>query len=130
MPKPRKANRQVEHDRLKADILCYLGARSDVLVENTPTGRYIQPNGGWITIGAPGRPDIRGVWRILIARSPTTRYAGLAFAVEVKTGGGDLEAHQRRWRNRFQDLGGLYVLARSLDDVQSVFGSNDPWSND
>jgi hypothetical protein len=118
---------QAAHDALKNNILVWLGQWPDILVENNPTGRFQHLyRKAVITVGAPGRPDITGVWSVPIDTSLGKRYFALAFAVEVKTGDGRLGPKQRRWRQRFEDLGGHYVLARSLDDVKDAFPEGGP----
>jgi hypothetical protein len=122
---------QAAHDALKRDILIWLGQWPDILVENNPTGRFQHLyRKAVITVGAPGRPDVTGVWSVPIDTSPSARYVGLAFAVEAKTGQGQLGKLQRRWRDRFEALGGHYVLARSVEDVIEAFPPGGPrWMN-
>lgn len=59
-----------------------------------------------------GLPDILGVLRC---------GTGRMFAIEVKTKKGQLEEKQQEWRARLEAAGVVYLLARSLDDVESVF---------
>ena len=125
-------DQQAAHDRLKNDILIALGQRPDILIENNPTGVfrsfYRQAK---IRVGVPGRPDITGTWSVPIDKSPSARYVGLAFAIEVKTGSGRLGPQQRRWRDRFEALGGHYVLARSVEDAVNAFPQGGPaWTTE
>lgn len=115
-----------EHDKLKRDILITLGCRPDVLVENSPTGKFRHIyRKEVIAIGASGRPDITGTRKLPIVTGNGVQYTGQSFAVEVKTGSAKLSTQQKRWRDRFESLGGLYVLARSVEDVQDAFQLED-----
>ena len=112
-------DRQEEHSRLKEKILLDLGGRANVLVENSPNGKWRSLYGNRVvTIGYPGAPDIRG----MVSFSDSGLILAISLAVEVKTGSGRLRKNQRRWRDRFISLGGLYILARRVEDVHSVIG--------
>lgn len=66
-------------------------------------------------VGTPGSPDIMGIL-------PGGRFIG----VECKRplgpkgghGGSVQSADQQRWQNECERVGGLYVLARGIDDVE------------
>lgn len=45
---------------------------------------------------------------------------GQVIAIELKTAKGRLSAGQKIWRDAFQQAGGHWHLARSLDDVQKI----------
>lgn len=67
-------------------------------------------------VGLPGSPDIIGVWH------------GRAIGIECKlplgprggTRGSDQTPEQRMFQDEFERAGGLYVLARSTDDVEKA----------
>jgi Holliday junction resolvase len=64
----------------------------------------------WQGLGStPGVPDIVGICR--------GRFVG----IEVKTAKGKLSEHQEQFRDAIVREGGLYILARSTDDVATVF---------
>lgn len=118
---PTGGDRQAEHTKLKTEILLDLGGRGNVMVENTPNGLFRSVRGSRVVrIGAPGMPDIRGLVHVLQSRH-TPRFA-VALAVEVKTGRGTLRKNQQKWRSRFISCGGLYILARRVEDVHIVIG--------
>ncbi len=91
---------------IKQAILLYLGSRRDTLVWNNPTGSAILPNGAVVRYGCVGSPDIIGV------------IDGRPLGVEVKTATGRQSDAQRAFEARWVACGGLYILARSIDDVQ------------
>ena len=97
-----------EHMRLKNEILLYLSS-SGVFVWNNPTGKFYTHTGAVVSIGIKGAPDILGVCR-----------NGCALAIEVKTGAGRLSQEQVNWRKRFTQSGGIYVLARRVEDVAAL----------
>ena len=53
-----------------------------------------------------GYPDIQGL------------YGGRLFVVEVKTAKQNLSEEQESWRERLTKAGAIYILARSVKDVQ------------
>lgn len=68
-------------------------------------GGYIVKNLG--TLGQRrGRPDMDGCVR------------GRAIFIEAKTGKGELTGDQIKERNRIEIAGGIYIEARSVDDVE------------
>ena len=42
---------------------------------------------------------------------------GRAFAIEVKTARGQQREAQKNWQKAWEKRGGIYVLARSVEDV-------------
>jgi hypothetical protein len=60
-----------------------------------------------IKFGLPGSADIIGVNRF-----------GRFIAIECKREGKNLEPHQERFRDQVVEKGGVFVLARSLDDLE------------
>ncbi len=73
---------------------------------------YVLYCGGYIVknLGAlgqrRGRPDLDACVK------------GRAVFIEVKTGAGELSGDQIRERNRIEIAGGIYIEARSVDDVE------------
>lgn len=112
-------DQHVAHSALVNEILLYLGGREDVLVKRVIVGKFRRIKGDptVYSIGTPGEPDMQGTWLVRGGRMPV----GRSFAIEVKTGKATLSKAQQRWRSRFQNVGGLYILARSLEDVKKVW---------
>lgn len=68
-------------------------------------GGYLVKNLGGIG-QIRGRPDQEGCLK------------GRYLAIEVKTGRGELSIHQEKQRRLIEDAGGIYIEARSFDDVE------------
>ncbi len=66
-------------------------------------------------IGEKGLPDITAM------EPKTGRYVG----IEVKAEGDSLRPDQIKWRNRILRAGGIFIEARSLDDVIDGLGIRD-----
>lgn len=63
-----------------------------------------------IKFGTPGLPDILGI------RAPWGQLLG----IEVKTGRAIQSQAQNSAQRMIEDLGGLYIVARQLDDVEGL----------
>ena len=93
-------------------ILREFGARSDmrlwranVLVAKDPkTGRVVRA-------GVRGQADISGI-----------RAGGQRIEIEVKTPNGRQSKEQRAWQRMIERFDGIYILARSVQDVRRVLG--------
>lgn len=70
-------------------------------------GHYCVKNIGGLGV-RKGRPDFDCCVR------------GRSVFIEVKTGGGVLDSDQRKERARIETAGGLYIEARSVDDVEDA----------
>lgn len=95
---------------LVAEILLRFGAhpnvriwRANVLVAKDARGRVVRA-------GITGQADISGLL------GPT----GRRIEIECKSATGRQSEEQRRWQVMIESLGGLYVLARSTDDVEAA----------
>jgi hypothetical protein len=102
----------VSESDLVASILLTFGARHDlklwranVLVAKDKTGRVLRA-------GVTGQADISGI----LAPS------GRRVEVEVKTATGRQSPDQKRWQTMIEAHGGIYILARSTDDVARGLG--------
>jgi hypothetical protein len=93
---------------LQQEIRLALGQRQDIMMFRINVGKFRPLDGGPRVIqSAPeGTPDLLGV----IA-------PGRAFAIEVKAQRGKQRDVQAAWQVAWEKRGGIYVLARSLDDV-------------
>lgn len=90
------------------EIRLALGQRADIMMFRINVGKFRPIDGGARVIqSAPeGTPDLLGVMA-----------PGRAFAIEVKAPRGTQRAVQIAWQNAWERRGGIYILARSLDDV-------------
>lgn len=82
--------------------------------------KYIELCGGWIANIAgskyqrAGYPDFFGfLWH------PDLKVP-VFFAIEVKTGGGKLTPEQRKIRDEILQCKGIFIEARSIDDVHDI----------
>lgn len=93
---------------LQQEIRLALGQRDDIMLFRINVGKFRPLEGGPRVIqSAPeGTPDLLGVI------SP-----GRAFGIEVKTEKGKQRTAQVAWQNAWEKRGGIYILARSLEDV-------------
>ena len=94
---PRGGNHSTAHSQLVTDCITYVSYR-----------------GAWV-LKIWGNPFMRaGVPDVLVC------LRGRFVAIECKTGKADLEIKQVEERERLVDAGALYILARSLDDLEDA----------
>lgn len=62
----------------------------------------------FIRFGQPGSPDIFCL------------YKGKCYGIEVKNEKGKQSDLQQAWEISFQFAGGIYILARKVEDVESI----------
>lgn len=98
---------QIQHE-----ILAAWGAHPRVRIARVNTGAATI-RGRLVRFGVPGTGDICG----LIA--PTGRLV----MIEVKTATGRLRQAQEVMRRVIEAFGGLYVVARSVEDVDRAFAA-------
>lgn len=95
---------------IRNSILDYLRIRGLVCKRNNSGRVFIKgPTGKTraINVGEAGWPDIEGMTK------PTGRW----FGIEVKTATGKMSSEQVVMQQRINESGGIYVLARSVEDV-------------
>ena len=76
------------------------------------TGAARGPGGVYIRFGVPGQADISGIL------APH----GQRIEIEAKTKTGRQRPEQKKWQAMIERFGGLYILARSVDDVRAGLG--------
>ena len=93
---------------IQQEIRLALGQRQDIMMFRINVGKFRPLDGGARVIqSAPeGTPDLLGVIT-----------PGRAFAIEVKTEKGKQRLAQAAWQSAWEKSGGIYVLARSVEDV-------------
>ena len=93
---------------LQQNIRLALGMRDDIFMFRINVGVFkpISGNAGTVRSAPDGTPDLLGVLA-----------PGKAFGIEVKTATGQQREAQKRWQEAWEKRGGIYVLARSLEDV-------------
>lgn len=109
---------------LQQEIRLALGQRDDIMLFRVNVGKFRPLEGGPRVIqSAPeGTPDLLGVIHRRIFGQVGDHFAvdewvGQAFGIEVKTEKGKQRTAQVAWQNAWEKRGGIYILARSLEDV-------------
>lgn len=100
--------------QIQYDILIAWGAHPRLRIWRQNTGAA-KINGSWVKFGVKGCPDILGLM------APSGRLLG----IEVKTATGKQSDDQKRFQAILEKWGGLYVLARSVGDVDRALGAVD-----
>ena len=100
---------------IQAAILIYITSLPGSYFErrNTGASKYRDANGKerLVRFGVKGAPDIQGVLK--------TQWGGQAIGIECKRlKGGKQSTEQKQWQRNFERAGGIYILARSVDDVR------------
>lgn len=93
---------------LLAAILNRFGSRPGVRLWRQNTGMARTPGGQLVRFGVPGQADISGL------RIPS----GQRVEIECKSARGHQTQQQRNWQAMIEKHGGLYILARSVEDVE------------
>jgi len=109
----RRRARPLEAD-IQKRILAFL-RREGVFHWRQNVGGFQDRTGRWVSFGVLGLADIIGI-------EPGT---GRFLAIEVKRRGEGQTARQRRFQERVEAAGGLYILARSVDDVREKLNARD-----
>ena len=94
---------------IQQNIRLALGLRDDIFMFRINVGVFRPLHGDQkraIRSAPDGTPDLIGVM-----------HPGKAFAIEVKTTKGQQREAQKNWQKAWERRGGIYVLARSVDDV-------------
>jgi len=108
MPSSRPGN----PNRLVHDVLVAWGSHPRLCLWRSNTGAGYPPGSSrLVTFGLPGTPDVIGIL------GP----GGLWVGIECKTGSGRLSAEQKVFCDVLTSLGGLFVLAHSVEDVDRAF---------
>lgn len=120
------------HSKVKSQVLKAIGAETDIMVWNNPTGTFISPTGGIVKVGNKGAGDIIGLMRksLHIVRvigentfQPHERQSdetvGIMFAIEVKTGKGVQRKEQKTWQDAFEGFGGKYCVCHNANEAKA-----------
>jgi hypothetical protein len=70
----------------------------------------MQISGVWVDFGVKGMADISGILK-------HSSGLGLRLEIEIKTGGARQEPDQKNFEKMVKSLGGLYTVARSVQDA-------------
>lgn len=136
--------RKLTHAQLVAEILRAYGSRDDLLLfkNHVGVGLAIDDPERKIKFGVPGSADILGVWRqphrIILVSNPDSfqpwertvdRTFGQFIGIECKVGRDVQRENQRLWMEACRNVGGIYVLARSVRDCFKVLGRPDGYQD-
>ena len=97
-----------ERDTLRACMM-YLAGTGVLCWRSNNTGIYSEKRGCHIFHGTKGVPDLIGVL-------PGGKFLG----VECKSDKGRQSDSQKEMQQRIEAAGGLYILARTIDDLQKA----------
>lgn len=105
------ANHSANHTNLVNSILLAVGRLESVFAWKVQVGtfRALDNAKRIIKVGEDGHSDI------LMVVAPIGRVIG----VEVKTGNAVQNKYQKAWQKALEKRGGIYLVARSVDDVLS-----------
>lgn len=106
--KPRTKRKAGSEHEIQTSIMQYLTYKRIFHWRNN-TGAIKTQDNRFMRFGQVGSADIIAVC------------GGLAYAIEVKSPTGRLSEAQEEWGKRFAQAGGIYVVARSIDDVMRLF---------
>lgn len=91
-------------------ILLTFGTRHDMRIWRANVG-VAQMGRRIVRFGVPGQADLTGILP-----------GGIRLEIEVKTNAGQQTAEQKNYQRIIERFGGVYVLARSVDDVWAAIG--------
>jgi hypothetical protein len=136
-------NQSAAHQALVGKILEAFGAHPCILLRRRTVGLLQTKSAKGtqtrkIKVGQDGEADLDGIWKrhLHVSRvinpngfNPVTQESdvtvGLHLAIEVKTGKAVQSADQIRWAAAWQAMGGVYILARCVDDVYLALKRHD-----
>ena len=104
----------MNESQIQAAIRLALGQRDDVMLFRINVGKFRPIHGDQnrvIASAPPGTPDLLGVMK-----------PGTALAIEVKDAKGRQRPEQIAFQKAWEARGGVYILARSVEDVLERIG--------
>ncbi len=70
---------------------------------------------GKVKVGVNGMADVGGIFQVIL--KDTLHSPGVRLEIECKTGGGKLSKDQKNYRDMIVRFGGIYIQARSVEQV-------------
>ena len=98
-----------QHSMLVNRVLIELGSKKEFMIWKNATGATKNECGRYVRYGLKGAPDIIGV-----------KKGGKFIALEIKTGAAVQSPAQIKFQKRFEELGGLYIVVRDMDDLDQI----------
>ncbi len=119
--KPSKGRKE---SQVSAGVIAYLHTRRDIFWWRANTGgtKY---GDAYVKFGLPGQADIQGVQCLVDwpEGHGTFRTTGRFFGIELKREkGGKVSENQEIWGVNVARHGGLYIVARSVQEVHAGLG--------
>lgn len=107
---------------VKGAIMTYLGLRGDIFPMRNNVGAFKPDTGGFVTYGlGTGSADIVCVQGIKVYTD--NMIIGRFVGIECKRERGGVQSReQREWGEQVVRYGGLYILARSVEEVRVALG--------
>jgi hypothetical protein len=105
--------KNTEHEKLVRDILVTFGSGHGLRIWKNNTGA-VKIDDRFLSFGLKGSADILGI----------IGGQGKFLAIEVKTGRGRQTKEQKAFQKMIETHGGLYILARSVEDVKKALAVN------
>lgn len=105
---PKKPKKHGGEHEIQTAIIQYLTAKKIFMWRNN-TGMIQTQDNRFMRFGQVGSADIIAI------------HGGICYGIEVKSSTGKLSEAQEAWGNRLAQAGGVYVIARSVDDVMALF---------
>ena len=121
---------------LQNRIIRAIGTRSDLRVwRNSPGGAWRQ--GRFVKFGIAGQADLTGIiplTQVLVCphcgRELSTPPVGVRTEIEVKTPTGRQSADQKSFQAMIERFHGIYIVARSPEDVLQQLRLSMPYEDD
>lgn len=111
----------MKENELQAKILRALGGRADVRIFRNQVGTYRLENGRVITSGlCKGSADLIGWQTVTITPEMIGQQIAVFLSVEVKGEKTRVTPEQTNWAAVVKKCGGKSVVARSLQEAESV----------
>lgn len=82
------------------------------------TGAYKTESGHYVRYGVPGGSDIVSITPVVITPEMVGKTLGVYTATECKSENGKLTEPQERFRDHVLACGGIYIVARSTEDIE------------
>lgn len=108
--------------KIQNQSLLAFGMRQDVLLMRHHVGvfRSMDDPTRIIKVGTPGEADTVGVFSLTITPEMVGKTIGVAIAPEFKAAKGRQSDVQKLWQSAFEKRGGIYVVARSPEDINEA----------
>lgn len=87
-------------------------AWNKILAWRNQSGAIKAEGGYYVKLGTKGMPDIIAI------------HGGHPIGIECKTETGKQSPGQKEFAKKWEDAGGTYIIARSIEDVRSFFEIN------